>query len=171
MAEFHTNLWAPWRMEYIEGLDGAGQGCFLCDLREDAVQDVEQHVLWRGERTLTLLNRFPYSNGHILVAPYEHVGTLDELPVETLTEVMCRLRDAQRVLSVAVQAQGFNIGFNIGACAGAGLPAHVHGHIVPRWAGDVNYMAVLADVKVMPQALERTAEAFRQAAAEMGLPA
>lgn len=170
MGEFQRNLWAPWRMEYIDSLDAdAPEGCFLCRYVETPEGDTAHHVLWRGDAVLVLLNRFPYSNGHVLVAPRRHVGSLDELGDDELLAIMHATRDARQVLSRAISAQGFNIGINLGKCAGAGLPDHIHVHIVPRWAGDVNYMAVLADVKVMPQALQRTAEAFRSAADELGL--
>jgi ATP adenylyltransferase len=171
MAEFQQNLWAPWRMEYIESLHARTPGCFLCQYAEHPAADERNLVVWRGPRTLVLLNRFPYSNGHALVTPLRHVAGLDGLTPDELLELICRVRDVQQALTQALGAQGFNIGFNMGACAGAGLPDHVHAHVVPRWAGDVNYMAVLADVKVMPQALERTMTALREASAALGLPA
>jgi len=171
MADFQRNLWAPWRMEYIDALHEHAAGCFLCSYRGCPEEDEAHYVLWRGPRTLVLLNRFPYSSGHVLVAPLQHAPTLAELPEDTLLELVCRVRDAQQVLAKACGAQGFNIGFNVGACAAAGLPAHIHCHLLPRWGGDTNYMAVLADVKVMPQSLARMAAAFRVAAAELGLPA
>ncbi|MBN2445709.1 MAG: HIT domain-containing protein [Phycisphaerae bacterium] len=171
MSDFQKNIWAPWRMEYIDTLDGGEGGCFLCDYREHPERNAEQYVLWRGVRTLVLLNRFPYTSGHVLVAPLRHVGALEELADDELLELICMVRDAKRVLERAVNAQGFNIGFNLGRCAGAGLPDHMHCHIVPRWSGDVNYMAVLGDVKVIPQALKRTAELFAKVAGEMKLPA
>ena len=170
MPEFQKNLWAPWRMEYIESLPSGTGECFLCRDRDHADDDEANYVLWRGPHTLVLLNQFPYSNGHVLVAPRQHVPTLEDLPEDALLEMMCRIRDAKRVLEKAVAAQGFNIGFNVGACAGAGLPGHLHAHIVPRWSGDVNYMAVLGNTRVLPQALAKTAAQFRDTAAALGLP-
>lgn len=164
------NLWAPWRMEYIRSLADGGSGCFLCDHAGDPAQDTAGHVLWRGPQTLTLLNRFPYSSGHVLVAPLRHVASLEELNESELLELMQRLRDAKRTIEHGFGARGFNIGFNLGACAGAGIPGHIHGHVVPRWHGDVNYMAVIGDVKVIPEALQASYETFLQAARELDLP-
>ncbi len=173
MSETNLNVWAPWRMEYIEGLEDrdGGEGCFLCRYRDERRQDAQNHVLWRSERTLVLLNRFPYTNGHLLVAPLEHRGRLEELDHETLVEMTLRIRDALRVLQEIVHAQGFNIGMNIGRCAGAGLPDHVHWHIVPRWEGDTNFMAVTGGVRIIPQALEAVDRQFRETAQRLGLPA
>ncbi len=169
MPEFNTNLWAPWRMEYIESLsDGAG-GCFLCAALADPTQDEANHVIWRRSNALVLLNKYPYSSGHLLIAPHAHESSLEALDDEALCDLMRTARDAQRVLTRAVGAGGFNVGFNIGACAGAGLPDHVHCHVVPRWGGDVNYMAVIGDIKVMPIAMARTAERIRTAGRELGL--
>lgn len=168
---YFANLWAPWRMAYIDSLSDLRDGCFLCDYWFEPERDVENYVLWRGESTLTLLNRFPYSGGHVLVAPSRHVESLEELSDTELHEVMEHLRDAKLVLQRSVGAQGFNVGFNLGHCAGAGLPGHLHGHLVPRWGGDTNYMTVIGDAKVMPIALERIAQGFRDVAAEMSLPA
>jgi ATP adenylyltransferase len=171
MAEYQRNLWAPWRMEYIRSLEGGSDGCFLCDYLASPENDAENYVLWRDARTLVLLNRFPYSSGHVLIAPVEHVGRFDGLASETMLAIMERARDVQRVLREAIKAQGFNVGFNIGHCAGAGLPDHVHCHVVPRWSGDTNYMAVLPDVKVIPESLRAVAEHFHAAAKDLNLPA
>ncbi len=170
MSEFQENLWAPWRMEYIRTLADDAPACFLCHYRDHAEADAKNHVLWRGPRTIVALNRFPYSNGHLMVAPLRHGASLEDLADDELLELLHRVRDAKLVLAHAVNAQGFNVGFNLGHCAGAGLPDHLHCHVVPRWAGDVNYMAVLADVKVVPEALTRTAERLRASAAKLGLP-
>lgn len=170
MSEFSRNLWAPWRMQYIDSLaEQADGGCFLCHYRDLSGRQAEHHVLWRTERTLGVLNRFPYSLGHVLVAPCAHVGGLEDLPNEALLELMLKIRDSQRILAVALAAQGFNIGLNLGRCAGAGLPDHLHWHVVPRWSGDTNFMPVLGDVKIMPQALEEVRAKFRAAAEKLGL--
>ncbi len=169
MADFQQNLWAPWRMEYIAGLGERG-GCFLCQALADPSADERNHVLWRTSRSLTLLNLFPYNSGHVLVAPAAHVGEPEDLPDEVLLELLQRARDAKRVLGAALGAQGFNIGINLGRCAGAGLPEHVHIHVVPRWNGDVNFMAVLGDVKVIPQSLAAVRRVFLAQAAQLGLP-
>jgi ATP adenylyltransferase len=171
MAEFQQNLWAPWRMEYIAGLREQSDGCFLCDAIGQPAGDDARYVLWRGPQTITLLNLYPYSSGHVLVAPLTHVGRLEDLPDAVLLESLQRTRDAQRVLQASLGAQGFNIGLNLGRCAGAGLPDHLHLHVVPRWSGDVNFMAVLGDVKVIPEALATVRRLFLAKAAELGLPA
>jgi ATP adenylyltransferase len=126
-------------------------------------------VVWRSGRTLALLNRFPYTTGHLLLAPTAHCGELEELPDDVLVELTLRIRDAKRVLQKALGAEGFNIGMNLGRCAGAGLPDHVHWHIVPRWGGDTNFMAVTGQVRVIPEALQAVYEKFQAAAAEVGL--
>lgn len=163
------NLWAPWRMEYIGGLNAGAEGCFLCRAAAHPEEDEPAYVLWRGPATITLLNRFPYSSGHVLIAPLTHVAELEDLPDDVLLELMQRTRDAKRVLQRAVAAQGFNIGMNLGHCAGAGLPGHLHQHIVPRWSGDTNFMAVLADAKVIPQSLAEVRRLFLAAGEELGL--
>ena len=170
MSDFQKNLWAPWRMEYIAGLGpGGDDGCFLCQVVEKPQEDESNHVLWRSPRTLVLLNLFPYSSGHVLVAPTTHLAEPEDLPDDLMLELMQRTRDAKRVLQAALAAQGFNIGINLGRCAGAGLPGHLHVHVVPRWNGDINFMAVLGDVKVMPQSLDEVRRLFLAKAAELGL--
>lgn len=172
MAEFNRNIWAPWRMEYIDGITAgeAGAGCFLCEYRDQPQGPASQYVLWRGTRSLVLLNRFPYTTGHLLVAPLLHVAEPEDLPEEVHHELIRRLVEAQRVLRKVLHPGGFNIGMNLGQCAGAGLPGHVHWHLVPRWSGDTNFMPVLDDVRVIPQALQRIREQFLAASAELGLP-
>lgn len=172
MPEFNKNIWTPWRMAYIDSLEGkpATADCFLCRYRENAADDEANGVLWRTPETLVVLNRFPYTNGHLMVAPTAHIGVFEDVPEAVLFEMTLRLRDAKQVLSDVVAAQGFNIGINLGHCAGAGLPQHVHWHIVPRWVGDTNFMAILDDVRLIPQALKALQEKFAAAAARMGLP-
>ncbi|HUT02114.1 MAG TPA: HIT domain-containing protein [Phycisphaerae bacterium] len=169
--EWKTNLWAPWRMEYIESLGGEQEGCFLCDLRDNPDGDEENLLLWRGRRSLTVLNRFPYTGGHSLIAPLAHVAGLADLDDATILEMMGAVRDVQRALSHALRAQGFNIGINVGRCAGAGLPGHLHIHVVPRWSGDTNFIAVFGDVRVIPESLRKLRERIRRAGEELGLPA
>jgi ATP adenylyltransferase len=147
-------LWAPWRMTYIGGLD-QGSACFLCDIANaDECDDASTLVVERRERTFVVLNRFPYNNGHTLICPNAHKATLAELTDDEMLELMQTTRDTVALLEKVMHPNGFNIGMNLGRVAGAGLPGHVHMHIVPRWDGDTNFMPVLADVKVIPQALE-----------------
>lgn len=169
MPEQSKNVWSPWRMEYIEGLGGEGGGCFLCEYRDDPASDSANHVVWRSDRCLVLLNRFPYTGGHLLVAPTQHVAQPENLDEATLSELTLRMRDAKRVLEHALGADGFNFGLNLGRCAGAGLPEHMHWHVVPRWGGDTNYMAVTGDVRVIPVALQTVYEKFLASARELGL--
>ena len=170
-TERNTNLWAPWRTEYIRSLsEPEDDGCFLCRYRGEPEKDESNLVVWRGAGCMAVLNRFPYTGGHALVAPYEHVAGLADLSGERMREMMEMLRDLQAVLAHVVGAQGFNVGLNLGHCAGAGLPGHVHAHIVPRWMGDTNFMSVLGDVRVIPQALEDLYAQLREASEELGLP-
>lgn len=171
MTEFKDNLWAPWRMEYIVSLaeDGTA-GCFICRYRDEPQEDAAHHVLWRTRESIVLMNRFPYTNGHLLIAPLAERADLDDLTDAELTDLWRQTRDAKRLLDRAIGPQGYNIGVNIGPCAGAGLPGHVHVHVVPRWSGDTNFMAVLGDVRVVPEALQRMYERLRRVAAEHGFP-
>jgi ATP adenylyltransferase len=164
-----TNIWAPWRMEYINGLAEGDDGCFLCRSR-DGRDDAKNLVLWRGPRAFVVLNRFPYTGGHSLVAPLEHLANPTDLDDATGLEMFQMVRDVQRVLEAAVHPQGFNIGLNLGRCAGAGLPGHLHVHVVPRWAGDTNFMPVLGEATIIPIALGKLHAGLRQAAGELKLP-
>ena len=147
------NLWAPWRMSYIDGMSEPDEGCFLCRaLEEQGRQGCL--ILWRSERTFCILNRYPYNNGHLLIATNRHVGQVEELTPEEMTAIMTDTVRAQKLLMKAVHPDGFNWGLNIGRAAGAGLVDHLHMHIVPRWNGDTNFMPVFSDVKVIPQSLE-----------------
>ena len=172
MAERNQNLWAPWRLEYVSNIAGKDQegGCFLCRYAAQPQPDEADLIIWRNDRCLTCFNRFPYSNGHLLIAPVVHAATLDELPEEVLTELMRQIRDAQRLLADTTGAHGFNVGINFGNGAGAGLPGHLHAHIVPRWEGDTNFRAVCGDVRVIPQSITELHEKMRQAAPRLALP-
>jgi ATP adenylyltransferase len=143
-------LWAPWRLEYICGEKPAG--CFLCDaLASD--EDRRSLLLRRGETCAVIMNRYPYNNGHLLVFPNRHIRDLGEMTREERAESMDLVCDAVEALRATMRPEGFNVGVNLGRAAGAGLEGHVHTHIVPRWNGDTNFMPVLADTKVIPQAL------------------
>ncbi len=168
MAEFNSNLWAPWRMDYIRSLgpELTDEGCFLCRYWADPAGDPANHVVWRNRSAFVVMNRFPYSNGHLLVAHAAHAGDLADLGETELTELTRSIRDATKILAAAVRPQGFNVGYNIGQCAGAGLPGHLHAHVVPRWAGDTNFMAVIGNARVVPDSLDALyAELVRHAQA------
>jgi len=165
-----SNIWAPWRIEYIKSLAGDDDGCFICRCRDETQDDKANLVLWRGTDCLAIMNRFPYTGGHMLVAPLEHVAGLEDIDRDTMCQMMEMVRDLQHVLKRAMGAHGFNVGINVGRCAGAGLPGHLHVHVVPRWDGDTNFMSVFGDVRVIPQALEKLYEDLQSTSAEMHLP-
>lgn len=147
-------LWTPWRMQYVSGL-GAESGCFLCNAaRED--RDAENFVLLRGEQVFALLNLFPYNTAHTLVAPYEHTGDFGALDPATAAELTAMTQRMTRAIGAEYTPDGFNLGLNVGRAAGAGLPGHLHVHVVPRWAGDTNFMTVAGDTKVLPETLDET---------------
>ena len=151
------NLWAPWRIKYIQGLFNENS-CFLCDYLSAPEKDCDNLVLWRTERAVVVFNKFPYNNGHLLVAPLRHIATLDDTSDAEMLELMRLVRDCQKLLTEAISPHGFNVGINFGRCAGAGLPGHLHIHIVPRWNGDTNYMHVCSDTDVISQSLDELYE-------------
>ena len=151
-------LWAPWRLEYVSSADEA-EGCFLCR----AVEGDDELVVARGASALVVLNRFPYSAGHLLVAPSRHVGEFAELTDDEALDVHRLAAAGIDALGRVYAPDGHNLGWNLGRVAGAGLVGHVHLHVVPRWAGDTNYMPVLADVKVIPEHLAETRRRLAEA--------
>ena len=154
-------LWAPWRMQFVAGPKTTG--CFLCEKGTAAPEaDLDNLVIARGELAYVLLNAFPYNSGHVLVAPYRHVPQLADLTGGEWQDVIALTLRAQAVMNACMRPDGFNFGFNLGAAAGAGVPGHLHGHLVPRWTGDTNFMPVLGDTRVVPQALADTARFLRQ---------
>ncbi len=163
-------LWAPWRMQYVEHHPQepgeADKGCIFCDFPA-ADDDAQNLIAHRGQHAFVILNGFPYNNGHLMVVPYEHSAKLHELPGETAQEITELTQLSLRVLTSVYQPEGFNIGINQGDAAGAGIGAHLHQHIVPRWVGDTNFMPVVADVRVLPEALggsyEKISAAFKAA--------
>lgn len=154
-------LWAPWRMTYIRG-EEKGPGCVFC-LPPDEDEDEQRLVLLRGECSFVLMNKYPYSNAHLMVAPYRHTNDLGVLSDAEALEMHKLLVLSRQVLQETVAPHGFNIGMNLGLVAGAGIADHLHLHIVPRWNGDTNFMPVFADVRVIPQHLEETYGYLRRA--------
>lgn len=157
----NTTLHAPWRMEYIRSLEKANQpatcGCFLCDAAsrfDDLSERKARLVLWKSEHSLCLINRFPYTSGHLLVAPTAHVADLSDLSPAALLDLNLQTVRAVDLLKRVMHPQGFNIGINMGSAAGAGVPGHLHQHVVARWAGDVNFMSVVGEVRIIPNAME-----------------
>ena len=152
-------LWAPWRLAYVANAK-TQSGCIFCDKPSDEDQR-SVYVLYQGQEAFVMLNAFPYSNGHLMVAPRHHTADLNDLSTECMTEIMKQVRLCVNVLKEAYHPDGFNIGVNLGASAGAGIADHVHFHIVPRWNGDTNFMPVLSDVRVIPQGLCETYDQLR----------
>ncbi len=154
-------LFAPWRMDYIRSLEKPATedpgGCFLCGAVAATTDDERRKrtVLWDSTHCIVLMNHFPYNNGHVLIAPKSHKAELEELSDAERADLLLQTTECVRLLKRAVSAQGFNIGINLGKCAGAGLPGHVHQHVVPRWAGDTNFMGVVGEVRVIPQAMSQ----------------
>jgi ATP adenylyltransferase len=154
-------IWAPWRIRYIDqAKEGKEEGCFLCDKpKED--RDTENYILHRGQKNFVILNSYPYNPGHLMVAPYRHVDSPEKLTDEERREHYELVTRSLGVLREVFKPGGFNVGMNLGRVAGAGVDDHIHTHIVPRWGGDTNFMPVMADVRVLPQALAESYEKLR----------
>ena len=153
------SLHAPWRIEYIRSLEKTTttDACFICDAVRATTEDERRKrvVLWTTEYSIVIVNLFPYTNGHLLIAPKAHKSDLEVLSPEESIDMQAQTLESVKLLKRALSPQGFNIGINLGRCAGAGLPGHVHQHVVPRWAGDTNFMSVVGEVRVVPQAMSQ----------------
>ncbi len=149
------NLWAPWRLSYVTApkKPSTADGCFICNGLSQQ-KDRENHIVLRTDFSVVVLNRFPYNNGHLLVAPKSHKGHIAELTGEEGQDIMAILSRMVGILDGLMHPDGYNIGLNMGKAAGAGLPGHLHWHIVPRWNGDTNFMPVIGDIKVIVQSLD-----------------
>jgi ATP adenylyltransferase len=152
-------LWAPWRINYVEARKP--EGCIFCE-KSAVSEDEENLILHRGSHGFIIMNAFPYNNGHILVAPYRHVATLADLTDDEKLQMMQLAELAVDVISHVMCPDGFNAGINMGKTAGAGIADHIHLHVVPRWNGDTNFMPVVADTKVLPEALASTYRKLKQ---------
>ncbi len=150
-----NTLWAPWRMQYIQGIDKKECGCVFCT-KPSENNDRDNLVLFRGKNAFVLMNLFPYNNGHLMVIPYAHTSDFLTIDQETSAEMWELLKLSKKVLTAAFNPDGFNIGMNIGRAAGAGIDQHIHLHIVPRWNGDTNFMPAIGETKVISQALTDT---------------
>jgi len=155
----NQRIWAPWRLRYVTDAMKS-RDCVFC-AKAAAGDDRASLIVHRGERCFVILNLYPYTNGHLMVAPFEHVGRLQDLDPEVLAELMDLAQQGMRRIEGAYGPEGFNVGLNQGRVAGAGVEGHIHLHVVPRWAGDTNYMPVLADTRVMPQSLEDSFDALK----------
>jgi ATP adenylyltransferase len=150
------HLWTPWRYGYISTAVPV-TGCIFC-IKAAENQDAQNYILHRGKLNFILLNLFPYTNGHLMIAPYQHVATLEETPGETLAELTRLTRRTEANLRAVYRPHGFNLGMNIGASAGAGVADHIHMHVVPRWTGDANFMSTIGETRVLPEELPVTYE-------------
>ncbi len=169
----HDILWAPWRMAYIKSekkeeptpvqvAPGGDPSCFICQAAADVEHGCERLVVGRGETTLTLLNRYPYNNGHLLITPKRHLSRLEMLTSEERLELADEIAYWVARIETKMNAEGFNVGLNLGRVAGAGLPGHLHWHVVPRWNGDANFMTTVCSAKSIPQALEAAWETLKR---------
>ncbi len=154
-------LWATWRMPYIESVGKKEGGCIFCDKPAEE-SDEANHILLRRGKTFVILNAFPYNPGHIMIAPFRHVGSFDELTSEEGGEVISLLALCERVVRDVFRPEGINMGVNEGRAAGAGVPGHLHIHLVPRWQGDTNFMPLFGNARVIPQGLDETGARLRE---------
>lgn len=154
-------LWSPWRMEYILS-NKSGEGCIFCEGLKQ-VDGPENLIAYRGPHAFVMLNRFPYTSGHLMIVPYAHQPSLDQLDSEARLDIMDLSSRAIQVLNALYTPQGYNLGMNIGAAAGAGVTEHVHLHVVPRWVGDTNFMSSVSQTRVLPELLEETYRRVKEA--------
>jgi ATP adenylyltransferase len=152
-------LWSPWRYRYVSHATDDSVVCIFCDkatLAGDALRDKENLILWRGRHAYSLLNLYPYTTGHLMVVPYAHVAELSVVSTEALAEMMSLAQHAERILKQVYRCDGLNVGMNLGRAAGAGIAAHVHLHVLPRWFADANFMTTIGESRVIPEDLETT---------------
>jgi len=152
-------LWSPWRREYIANTSPnkiRDSACIFCEAQANPDEDAKHLVLYRGAHNFVILNRYPYISGHLMIAPYAHIGQLPSAPKETTDEMMDLVKRCESALREVYEPQGFNVGMNLGSVAGAGIADHIHMHILPRWGGDTNFMSTVAETRVLPETLETT---------------
>ncbi|MET1125200.1 MAG: HIT domain-containing protein [Archaeoglobaceae archaeon] len=159
-------IFAPWRIRYI--LAPKPKGCIFCDYPKQD-RDRENLILYRGKKTFIIMNRNPYNPGHVMVCPYRHVPTTEELDDDELLESMKLVNLSMKLIRNVMNPDGFNVGINIGKVAGAGIAEHLHIHVVPRWEGDTSFMPVLADVQIVPEALEETYDKLKKEVERLAL--
>ncbi len=160
-------LWAPWRMRYVESANDQPDGCIFDDLPA-AGDDRENLILHRGKAAFVLLNAFPYTSGHLMIAPYRHVADPAELTDEEMLEIQRLIGSSVAWIRAAYKPDGFNIGANIGSAAGAGIPDHLHWHVVPRWKGDTNFLSTVGETRVLPESLEESYDRLRAVTGQNG---
>ena len=152
-------IWAPWRIEYVR--QAKTQGCIMCDKPKEN-NDGGNQILFRGKYNFVMMNNYPYNPGHLMVVPYRHIANLEELTAKEKLELLEIIARSITALKTAFKPAGFNVGMNLGRVAGAGIDDHIHTHVVPRWSGDTNFMPVIADVRVMPQAVADTYKQLKE---------
>ncbi len=153
------HLWTPWRYSFVTGADSMA-GCIFCDLPK--LDDKQSSIVHRGEHCFVILNTYPYTNGHVMVVPYAHLDELQKLPTEASREMMTLMQKMESVLRALYVPDGINMGMNIGRAAGAGVAAHIHMHVLPRWIADANFLSVVGETRVLPEALDVTWERIRK---------
>lgn len=153
-------LWSPWRSKYIESFkdEKSDETCFICEAIEKVEENKDRLVVFRTNFTIVLMNKFPYNAGHLLVSPIKHTSTLDSLDKDQLFDLISVVRFSIKVLDEAMKPHGYNVGINIGRVAGAGLPEHIHFHVIPRWNGDTSFISIVSDTKVISQSMEEIFE-------------
>jgi ATP adenylyltransferase len=156
-------LWSPWRYKYI-ATAGKEDGCIFC-AAVAANEDSRTHIIFRGKKNFIILNRYPYTTGHVMVVPYAHIGDLQAADAATLGEMMQLAQKIQAAIEATYHPQGYNLGMNLGRAAGAGVEGHIHLHVLPRWAGDSNFMTTVAETRVEPEVLDTTFEKLHKAIA------
>ncbi len=157
-------LWAPWRLSYVQkATEDRTSGCFICKaFNDDISKDRENLLLYRGNKALVILNKFPYNTGHLMICPVRHTGDFLSLLPEEMEEINYLLQKAIRVLKKAYNPEGFNIGLNLGKVSGGSVDTHIHYHVVPRWQGDTNFMPIIGNVKVIPQSVYETYDILKE---------
>jgi ATP adenylyltransferase len=157
------HLWAGWRSEYVATAGDDSIECVFCRILASDEADDDTHVVWRGDKVFAILNAFPYTTGHLMVMPYRHVADLEALDADEHAELWSALTAAVRTVKEAYGPDGLNVGANLGRAGGAGVPGHVHLHVLPRWNGDTNFMTSVGDTRVLPETLDTTAAKIRKA--------
>ena len=157
-------LWSPWRYQYVSSAPATSECIFCQKAAED--KDAENYVLWRGKHNFALLNLYPYTNGHLMVAPYAHVALLGDASEEAVSELMLTTRTAEKHLRAIYRPEGLNIGMNIGRAAGAGIAGHLHMHVLPRWTADANFMTTVGETRIIPEDIQVTYEKLARAFAQ-----
>jgi len=158
------HLWSPWRYQYVSSAPATSE-CIFCQKAEEH-KDAENLVVWRGKHNFVLLNLYPYTSGHLMVAPYQHVALLEDAGAETVTDMMLIARQAEKHLRAVYHPEGLNIGMNIGRAAGAGIAGHIHMHVLPRWTADANFMTTVAETRIIPEDIQVTYQKLSRAFAQ-----